>query len=253
MARRASPTGLTPSRKKWWAACIIIEADSHDEALRIASMHPAATLGEDGGWAVELIPHRFLPGPMRGWGAWLKNALALFSPQSPSRLRGHCGDVRIYLDFIQTIINYRNRDNVNCADTVCTNSASGYASAKLLMLRLRPAASGQADRFRINAGNAGLLRSHLDRTTGPCGASSTGLTSRAKNVGYRYDRLYQISSLLPAAKVGIEGYRIWQFTLTKLKDEQISMPPAVAPQIAVHRRVANPAHRHHDHSAAPGS
>ncbi|GAB1576181.1 YciI family protein [Bordetella petrii] len=34
----------------------IIEADSHDEALRIASMHPAATLGEAGGWAVELIP-----------------------------------------------------------------------------------------------------------------------------------------------------------------------------------------------------
>jgi hypothetical protein len=37
----------------------IIEADSHDEALRIASMHPAATLGEEGGWAVELIPMDF--------------------------------------------------------------------------------------------------------------------------------------------------------------------------------------------------
>lgn len=37
----------------------IIEADSHDEALRIASMHPAATLGETGGWAVELIPMDF--------------------------------------------------------------------------------------------------------------------------------------------------------------------------------------------------
>jgi len=34
----------------------IIDADSHDEALRIAAMHPAATLGEEGGWAVELIP-----------------------------------------------------------------------------------------------------------------------------------------------------------------------------------------------------
>jgi hypothetical protein len=41
----------------------IIEADSHDEALRIAAMHPAATLGEAGGWAVELIPLPFyLPG-----------------------------------------------------------------------------------------------------------------------------------------------------------------------------------------------
>lgn len=37
----------------------IIEADSQEEALRIASMHPAATLGEAGGWAVELIPMDF--------------------------------------------------------------------------------------------------------------------------------------------------------------------------------------------------
>lgn len=37
----------------------IIEADSRDEALRLASMHPAATLGEEGGWAVELIPMDF--------------------------------------------------------------------------------------------------------------------------------------------------------------------------------------------------
>jgi len=37
----------------------IIEADSHDEALRIAAMHPAARIGEAGGWAVELIPLDF--------------------------------------------------------------------------------------------------------------------------------------------------------------------------------------------------
>jgi hypothetical protein len=37
----------------------IIEADNPDEALRIASMHPAASLGEEGGWAVELIPLGF--------------------------------------------------------------------------------------------------------------------------------------------------------------------------------------------------
>ena len=37
----------------------IIEADSREEALRIASMHPAATLGEEGGWVVELIPVDF--------------------------------------------------------------------------------------------------------------------------------------------------------------------------------------------------
>jgi len=37
----------------------VIEADSPDEALRLASMHPAAQLGEEGGWAVELIPMDF--------------------------------------------------------------------------------------------------------------------------------------------------------------------------------------------------
>jgi hypothetical protein len=43
----------------------IIDADSRDEALRIAAMHPAATLGEEGGWAVELIPMDFYLAPER--------------------------------------------------------------------------------------------------------------------------------------------------------------------------------------------
>jgi hypothetical protein len=30
--------------------------------VRLASMHPAATLGEEGGWAVELIPIGFYLG-----------------------------------------------------------------------------------------------------------------------------------------------------------------------------------------------
>jgi hypothetical protein len=37
----------------------IIEADSRDEAITLASMHPAAKIGEEGGWAVELIPLDF--------------------------------------------------------------------------------------------------------------------------------------------------------------------------------------------------
>lgn len=45
--------------KEMVGGLFIIEADSHDEALRIAAMHPAATLGEEGGWAVELIPIDF--------------------------------------------------------------------------------------------------------------------------------------------------------------------------------------------------
>lgn len=40
----------------------IIEAESPEEAQRIASMHPAATIGEAGGWAVELIPLDFYLG-----------------------------------------------------------------------------------------------------------------------------------------------------------------------------------------------
>ena len=44
--------------------CLLhIEADSREEALRIASMHPAATLGEADVWAVELIPMDFYPPP----------------------------------------------------------------------------------------------------------------------------------------------------------------------------------------------
>jgi len=41
----------------------IIDADSQDEAQRIAAMHPAATLGEEAGWAIELIPMDFYLAP----------------------------------------------------------------------------------------------------------------------------------------------------------------------------------------------
>lgn len=42
--------------KEMVGGLFIIEADDREEALRLAAMHPAATLGEEGGWAVELIP-----------------------------------------------------------------------------------------------------------------------------------------------------------------------------------------------------
>lgn len=45
--------------KEMVGGLFIIEADNEDEALRIASMHPAAQLGEQCGWAVELIPLDF--------------------------------------------------------------------------------------------------------------------------------------------------------------------------------------------------
>lgn len=34
----------------------IIEAADRDEAIRIASLHPAAQLGEQAGWGIELLP-----------------------------------------------------------------------------------------------------------------------------------------------------------------------------------------------------
>ncbi|MDP3250876.1 MAG: YciI family protein [Hydrogenophaga sp.] len=48
--------------KEMVGGLFIIEADSREQALRIAAMHPAAMLGEAGGWAVELIPMDFYLG-----------------------------------------------------------------------------------------------------------------------------------------------------------------------------------------------
>ena len=60
---RAGKTQITDGpyieSKEVVGGLFIIEADSHDEALRIASMHPAAQIGEEGDWAVELIPIEF--------------------------------------------------------------------------------------------------------------------------------------------------------------------------------------------------
>ena len=37
----------------------IIEASDREEAVRLASMHPAATLGEQAGWGIEMHPIGF--------------------------------------------------------------------------------------------------------------------------------------------------------------------------------------------------
>lgn len=42
--------------KEMVGGLFIIEAASRDEAVRLAAMHPAASLGEAGGWGIELIP-----------------------------------------------------------------------------------------------------------------------------------------------------------------------------------------------------
>ena len=38
---------------------VIIEADDFDEAIRIASLHPAARMGEELGWGIELRPMEY--------------------------------------------------------------------------------------------------------------------------------------------------------------------------------------------------
>ena len=48
--------------KEMVGGLFIIEAGSRDEAVRLASMHPAASLGESGGWGIELIPMDFFLG-----------------------------------------------------------------------------------------------------------------------------------------------------------------------------------------------
>jgi hypothetical protein len=48
--------------KEMVGGLFIIEAESRDEALRLAAMHPAASLGEAGGWGIELIPMDFFLG-----------------------------------------------------------------------------------------------------------------------------------------------------------------------------------------------
>lgn len=49
--------------KEMVGGMFIIEAADREEALRLAAMHPAATLGEEGGWGVELIPLDFFLQP----------------------------------------------------------------------------------------------------------------------------------------------------------------------------------------------
>lgn len=42
--------------KEMVGGLFVIEAGSRDEAMRLAAMHPAASLGESVGWGIELIP-----------------------------------------------------------------------------------------------------------------------------------------------------------------------------------------------------
>ncbi len=63
-ARTILPQGGKPSftdgpyaeTKEQVGGFFIIDAENMDEALRIASLHPAALIGEEAGWCVEVRP-----------------------------------------------------------------------------------------------------------------------------------------------------------------------------------------------------
>jgi hypothetical protein len=57
--RAGQPTvtdGPFAEAKELVGGFFIIEAADRKEAIRIASLHPAATLGEQAGWGIELLP-----------------------------------------------------------------------------------------------------------------------------------------------------------------------------------------------------
>ncbi|MFG2078701.1 YDG/SRA domain-containing protein [Nonomuraea maritima] len=98
----------------------------------------------------------------------------------------------------------------------------------------------QVENQDINApGNAGLRRSHLEGLpVRVVRGAHKNAPPHAPQHGYRYDGLYQVKSF--GAKIGIEGFRIWRFTLVKLDKEEISLPPA-APTSPSRRRTPAPA------------
>ena len=60
--RPAVTDGPFTEAKELVGGFFIIEAADREEAIRIASLHPAATLGEQAGWGIELLPiERYMP------------------------------------------------------------------------------------------------------------------------------------------------------------------------------------------------
>ena len=60
--RNGKPTvtdGPYVETKEQLGSFFLIEADDLQEAIRLASMHPAANLGENMGWGIELRPIEF--------------------------------------------------------------------------------------------------------------------------------------------------------------------------------------------------
>ncbi|MCA2227738.1 YDG/SRA domain-containing protein [Nonomuraea aurantiaca] len=74
-----------------------------------------------------------------------------------------------------------------------------------------------SDQELSDPGNAGLVRSELEGLPVRVVRGRNPDSPHAPASGLRYDGLFRVES--HGAKVGIDGFRIWQFTLVKLPDE----------------------------------
>ncbi|MEU8108309.1 YDG/SRA domain-containing protein [Nonomuraea muscovyensis] len=83
------------------------------------------------------------------------------------------------------------------------------------------------DQELSDPGNAGLVRSHHEGLPVRVVRGQNAESPHAPINGYRYDGLYRVESY--GAKVGIDGYRIWQFTLVKIHDAPQESPAESAP------------------------
>jgi CheY-like chemotaxis protein len=54
-----APDGTIPIGKELVGGFVIIEAADYEEAIRIASLHPAARMGEELGWGIEVRPMEY--------------------------------------------------------------------------------------------------------------------------------------------------------------------------------------------------
>ncbi|MFF4196646.1 YDG/SRA domain-containing protein [Nonomuraea sp. NPDC001831] len=70
-------------------------------------------------------------------------------------------------------------------------------------------------------GNAGLVRSQLSGLPVRVVRGAHKKSPHGPTAGLRYDGLFRVES--HSAKIGIDGFRIWQFKLVKLSDDEISI------------------------------
>ncbi|MFG1966239.1 YDG/SRA domain-containing protein [Nonomuraea sp. NPDC049028] len=97
------------------------------------------------------------------------------------------------------------------------------------------------DQELSDPGNAGLVRSELEGLPVRVVRGRNAASPYAPASGLRYDGLFRVES--HAARVGIDGFRIWQFTLVKIPDEAptTATPPPLQGAIDMGTNAPGPA------------